>query len=283
MTPLLVAMRPRQWVKNLLVLAVPVAAGRLGDSEVLTRSLVALACFVAVSAAVYLTNDVIDVKEDRQHPSKSLRPIAAGRLMPSVAVAVAVALFALGVATPFFVGIPALGWVVVGYLGVQVAYLAGLKRVALVDVVLVSAGFVLRAVAGGAAAGLPVSPWFLTVTASGALFVVTAKRYSEMVSVGAGAGTRRSLDGYTESFLRTTWTVALVASVVFYALWAAEIADPSGDWSALATTVPFALVMLRYAQHADRAAGEAPEDVVLRDRLLQLFGLAWIVLFAVRW
>lgn len=283
MPALLVAMRPRQWMKNLLVLAVPFAAGELGDADVLAGAAVALACFVGLSSAVYLLNDVRDADEDRLHPTKSGRPVASGRLAPPVAVGAAAVLLVASILAPLATGREALAWVCLGYVGVQLAYVYGLKRIGLLDVALVAAGFVLRAVAGGAAASLPVSPWFLTVTASGALFVVTAKRHSELVQVGAGAGTRRSLDGYTESFLRTTWTVALVASIVFYALWAAEIADPAGDWSALATTVPFSLVLLRYAQHADRAGGEAPEDVVLRDRLLQLFGLLWVVLFVGRW
>lgn len=271
--------RPRQWPKNFLVAAVPLAAGRLHRADVLVPALYALVMFVALSASVYVVNDIIDRNRDRSHPAKRHRPVASGEVSPASASMLALALFVIAGALAIFL-IPGIVPIALAYLLLQIAYQSGLKRVALIDVTVVAAGFVLRAVAGGAAAELPVSPWFMTVTASAALFVVSMKRYSEVVQLGTGGGTREVLTRYSESQLRTVWTTALTSSIVFYALWAAEISE--GSSLALLTTVPFSLALIRYSSFAQSDVAQAPERIVFADPMMLILGLAWLILFVLR-
>jgi decaprenyl-phosphate phosphoribosyltransferase len=274
------ACRPKQWMKNLLVVAVPLAAGKLFDDGVLWRTALALAVFVLGSSSIYVINDLRDVEEDRRHPVKARRPIASGALGVGRArvLAAVTMLFALGL--PVVFGAWELLWVIGAYVVLQIAYQVRLKRMVLLDLAVVAAGFVLRAVAGGAAADIPASVWFLTVTASSAMFIVAAKRSSEMASQGNDGSTRSTLTRYSPSYVRMIWSSSMVASIVFYALWAVEIGSTRSDSFAVASTVPFALMMLRYAHHADIGNAEAPEDVALHDRWLQVMALVWVALFA---
>lgn len=274
---LILSMRPKQWIKNLLVFAVPLAAGKVGDTEVMAAAAMAFGVLTLAAAAVYLVNDVRDAERDRLHPTKSARPIAAGKISPRTALTVATAFSAVAVAIPAILGEWGLLAIVVAYVVLQAGYQAGLRDVVLVDIVIVAAGFVLRAVAGGVASEVLVSNWFLMVTGASALFMVSAKRFGELVT--HGSSTRQSLGNYTESYLRTIWTSSMFAAVVFYALWAVDLGSKRDDNFAVLSIVPFSLIMLRYAFHADRGVAEAPETIVLTDRVLQLMAIAWVGLF----
>ena len=280
LTPLLKSTRPRQWGKNLLVIAAPLAAGVLDEGGVLVDVAGAFVAFTLVAAAVYLHNDVIDAEADRHHPTKSLRPIASGQLSPTTARATAVVLGAAGLL---------LGWLVdrdlaltlLVYLVLQAAYAMWLKHQAVVDIAIVSAGFLLRAIAGGVAVDVPLSQWFLLVAAFGSLFMVAGKRYSELRSLGDDAGTRRNLVHYSESYLRFVWSLAAAVTVTAYSLWAFEIAGDSDiNWQAI-SIAPFVMGLLRYAVDIDLGLAGEPEEAVLRDRVLQAIGLIWIVTFAI--
>ena len=277
MIHLIVAMRPKQWVKNLLVFAVPLAAGKVADAEVTTAAVMAFVVLTLAATAVYLVNDVRDADHDRLHPTKSLRPIAAGKLSPSVALGVASLCAALAAGIPIVLSEWGLLAIVGAYAVLQAGYQAGLRDVVLMDIVIVAAGFVLRAVAGGVASEVLISNWFLMVTGASALFMVSAKRFGELLN--QGTTTRASLGNYTESYLRTVWTSSMFAAVVFYALWAVDLGSTRDDNFAVLSTVPFSLIMLRYAFHADRGVAEAPETVVLTDRVLQVLALVWVGLF----
>ena len=205
--PLVRAMRPRQWSKNLLVASAPLAAGRLNDVDVATATVAAVVCFCAASSAVYLFNDVCDIEADRRHPRKSLRPIAAGLVSPGRALMTSGLLAVASLGGAFAIRAE-FGPLIAGYLSLQAAYALGLKHETVFDIAIVSSGFLLRAVGGGFATGIPLSHWFLTVAGFGSLFTVAGKRYSELVALGNGSGTRRSLDGYSESYLRFVWTIA---------------------------------------------------------------------------
>jgi decaprenyl-phosphate phosphoribosyltransferase len=263
------------------VFTVPLASGDLLGREVLVNTAISAIAFIAISAATYLINDVSDVKEDRIHSTKKLRPIAAGTLT------IAKALVASGVLILFSVGIVLgfsawnLGLVLIGYLLLQVVYQGFLKKMVLFDLVAVSAGFLLRAVAGGVASSILISPWFLTVTFCAALFMVSGKRFSELIHQGRIGGTRSSLVRYTEHYLRLIWTSSMVMTIVFYLLWSVEIGSKGNSWLVLGTSIPFALAILLYAQHVDSGDAESPEDVVFGDRRIQLMGIIWVVLFAV--
>src|SRR3954469_7643154 len=179
------AMRRRQWVKNLLVLAAPLAAGRLFEPAVIKTAALAFVAFCLVSATVYLVNDIRDVEEDRLHPRKRFRPIAAGELRPSAALVLAVITGVLGLTLAFVVA-PALGATLVVYVGRQLLSSGFLKHLPVVDLAVVASGFLLRAIAGGVASNIPLSQWFLLVAAFGSFFMVAGKRYCVIKSLGNG-------------------------------------------------------------------------------------------------
>lgn len=277
------AMRPRQWVKNVLVLAAPVAAGSLFQLPVLINTGWAFLAFCLISASIYLINDVRDVESDRQHPKKRLRPIAAGELAPRTALIMAAVCLAASLAIGFWVT-PLLALTVAVYWILQVGYSIFLKNEPIIDLAMVAAGFLLRAVAGGVASGIELSQWFLLVASFGSLFMVAGKRYSEIVELGPDAGTRASLARYSATYLRFAWTMACTAVIMSYALWAFEQRGDS-EWLGLPwhafSIAPFTLALMRYAYVIDRGDAGEPEDVVLNDRVLQVLGLLWIVPVAI--
>ena len=276
------AVRPRQWVKNALVLAAPLAAGRVDEQEVLVGSALAFVVFCLAAGAVYLVNDVRDVEEDRRHPTKRLRAIASGELPETTAYAVAGVLLVAALTAGLLVAVP-LGVTVAVYLTIQLAYAGGLKHQPVMDLACVASGFLLRAIAGGVASDIPLSPWFLLVASFGSLFMVAGKRYSEIHTIGADAGTRRSLEYYSESYLRFIWSMAASVTVVAYSLWAFGRGLPrSGDpmWEQI-SVAPFVLALLRYAVDIDRGSAGAPEDIAFKDRILQALAVAWVVVIAV--
>ncbi|MFX4272406.1 decaprenyl-phosphate phosphoribosyltransferase [Propionibacteriaceae bacterium Y1685] len=276
------AMRPKQWTKNVLVLTAPLASGQLFQLDVLWRVACAFVAFCLVSATVYLINDARDVEEDRLHPKKRFRPIAAGELKVPAALTLAAITGVLGFALGYLVSIP-LGVVLTVYLAVQIIYSVFLKHLPVIDLAIVASGFLLRAMAGGLAADIALSQWFLLVAAFGSLFMVAGKRYSEMVALGAEAGTRRSLERYSSSYLRFAWTIAGAMVLMAYSLWAFENGH-KGPWDVPWTTIsiaPFTLALFQYALEVDRGEAGEPEDVVLSDRVLQCLGLIWLVLVAV--
>jgi decaprenyl-phosphate phosphoribosyltransferase len=276
------AVRPRQWVKNVLVFTAPLAAGRLTEPGVVLNALLAFVAFCLVSGTVYLINDVRDVEEDRLHPRKRFRPIAAGEITPAAALLLAAVTGVLGFGLGFYVS-AALGLTLTVYLVLQVLYSAFLKHLPVVDLAMVASGFLLRAIAGGVAAGIPLSQWFLLVAAFGSFFMVAGKRYSELKSVGADAGTRRSLLRYSESYLRFAWMLAAVMVLISYSLWAFENRGTGLGgipWTAI-SIAPFTLGLLQYALEVDTGNAGEPEEVVLHDHVLQVIGLVWLVTIAV--
>ncbi|AJF69922.1 decaprenyl-phosphate phosphoribosyltransferase [Streptomyces vietnamensis] len=273
--------RPRQWVKNVLVLAAPAAAGRLGSWQTGARLALVFALFTAAASAVYLLNDARDAEADRAHPVKCRRPVASGQVSAALATGAGI-LLALGaaVAAALLCG-PLTAALLVAYLVMQIAYCVRLKHVLVVDLAVVATGFLMRAMIGGVALGIPLSRWFLITTGFGALFMVAAKRYSEAVQMeGAEGATRALLTQYTTGYLRFVWQLAAGTAVLGYCLWALEAGPPetSLPWRQL-SVVAFVLGVLRYAVFADRGTAGAPEDVVLRDRPLAVIGLAWAALY----
>lgn len=280
------AMRPRQWAKNLLVVVAPLGAARLFEPPVLVATALAFVAFCLVASATYLVNDVLDRDRDRAHPTKSARPIASGALSPRVAIVGAVVLGIAGLAVAFATSI-ALGWVVVAYILVTLAYSLFFKHAPVIELALLALGFLLRAVAGGAASDIPLSEWFLLVAGFGSLFMAAGKRYAELVRVGDGSAdatgeatpVRGSLAGYSPTYLRFVWTVSAGITVTTYCLWAVEVGGGTSIPWAMLSIIPFALGILRYAVDVDAGRGETPEDAVLGDYSLVVFGAAWVVLF----
>ncbi len=265
----------------MLVVAAPLAT--LGGNvhydyrDVFYKVGIAFVAFSLAASSIYLINDARDVEADRQHPTKRFRPIAAGVVSPALAYALAIALAASTLAISA-VTAPALALVIGIYLAIQLGYCFGLKHQAVVDICIVSSAYLMRAIAGGAATGIPLSQWFLLVMAFASLFMVAGKRYAELrLAEGTGAKIRRSLESYTGTYLRFVWTMSATAVVVFYGLWAFERDAHSGSWFAV-SMIPITVAVLRYAVDVDGGMAGEPEDIVLRDRVLQVLGIAWIVI-----
>ncbi len=286
------ACRPRQWPKNVLVVAAPAAAGILTHPDVAGKVVVAFVCFCMLSSSTYLLNDVHDRGEDRHDPTRRNRPIAAGELSVRLAVAAALGLALGGLLLAATVH-PALAGVGAGYLALTASYTLWLRSVAVADIAAVAGGFVLRALAGGAATSVPLSRWFMLVTSFGALFVVTGKRYAELTG-GAGLSggaestggepptvRRASLSAYSERYLRFVLALAATVTTTGYCLWAFQRAHSAKlSWYEL-TVIPFVLWLLRYALLLDGGEGRSPEELVLRDRFLLSMSAAWLAVFIV--
>ena len=273
------AVRPRQWVKNVLVVAAPLAAGRLFQPDVLAATAVTFGLFCLASSAVYLVNDTIDVEEDRRHPTKRMRPIAAGVVSRPLAVALAVVLFAVALTGAVLLTRPALAGVLTSYVVIQLAYCLFLKNQPVIDLAVVASGFLLRGIAGGVAVGLLLSQWFLLVAAFGSLFMVAGKRYSELILVGDAAATRKTLREYSASYLRFVWSLSAGVTCTAYSLWAFEMGDAREGipWSTI-SIAPFVLAILRYAVDVDKGSAGAPEEIVLHDKVLLGMGVLWLAL-----
>ncbi|MDR0990852.1 MAG: decaprenyl-phosphate phosphoribosyltransferase, partial [Propionibacteriaceae bacterium] len=271
-------LRPPQWPKNLLVLAAPIAAGRLFEWSVAGPALAATIAFTLISAAIYVINDLRDAEADRNHPRKRFRPIAAGELSRPAALVVLGIVTVAGFGLALWIGWPLLTVLVI-YVIFQLGYSFGLKNQPIIDLALITAGFLLRAIAGGVACGIPLSQWFLLVAGFGSLFIVAGKRYSEIVTVGAEAGTRRSLTSYTPGFLRATWVIAATLVVISYSLWAFDAFDPTSTWFGLPwaalSIAPFTLAILSYARVIESAQAGAPEEALVRDPVFLSMGAVW--------
>lgn len=278
---LISAMRPRQWPKNGLVFAAPVAAGRLGSSAVVGRTVAATVLFLLASAATYLLNDVVDAPADRLHPIKAARPVASGALSPRTALAASAVAAAVALASAFAID-TALGAILLAYVVITLSYSLALKRVPYLELACVASGFVLRAVAGGAAAHLVISPWFLAVASAGALLIVTGKRTAELSELGTqGAAHRPVLSTYREPALRGIRWAALSLTASSYGLWAFDRAahlDPGArdldDTLLRLSVLPFVLAAVLIERALERGEGGAPEELVLHRWWLQLLGVA---------
>lgn len=286
---LLRAARPKQWVKNVLVLAAPASAGEIWHGAVAAKTVVAVFAFVLASSGTYLVNDAADVDADRLHPRKRLRPIASGVVPVATARVVGVLLMAVGIAAGGLLTDWRLAVVLGSYVALQLAYSTWLKHVAVVELVCVALGFVLRAIAGGAATRIELSEWFLIVASFGSLFMVIGKRYAEATSLEDGGVTaRRILAEYPVTWLRQMRDTCVAVTLLAYCLFAFERASVPGPhqshraltlpWYEL-SIVPVTVGLLRYALQVERGHGGAPEDLVLHDRVLIAAGLVWAVLF----
>lgn len=272
---MVVEARPRQWVKNLLVFAAPATGRVLLEPAMFARVVLAFVAFTLVASGVYYVNDLMDRGEDVKHPRKRFRPIAAGEIPVPVAWAAGVLLLVSGLVVAFATA----GWDLVavagGYVALTMGYAFALRGVALLDMAVIASGFLLRAVAGGVAVDVPLSSWFLIVAAFGSLFIAASKRHAEFVRVGGVREEQRSsLGEYSESYLRFVQYSSATAAITAYCLWAFEGAVMDPLWSGL-SIIPFVLGVFRYALLVDTGRGEAPEDLLLRDPSLLVFGLVW--------
>jgi decaprenyl-phosphate phosphoribosyltransferase len=270
------ACRPRQWSKNLLVLAAPCAAGVIGRADVALQVAGAFIVLCALSSATYLVNDVRDRNEDRLHPRKRTRPVAAGELSPTVALRAAALLALLGVGLASAIDLK-LGLLGVGYLGLTASYSLWWRNIVVLDIVAIAAGFVLRALAGGIATDIYLSRLFVIVTACCAIFLVAAKRYAELRAQTARPLGRPTLARYSATRLRLILIAAAAVAGLAYTSWAFTRTSHL-VWYGL-SIAPFLLWLARYGKLVGAGTGEAPEELILRDGTLLALSAAWTVLF----
>jgi decaprenyl-phosphate phosphoribosyltransferase len=281
LTAVIQTSRPRQWPKNLLVLAAPLAGASVGRHDGVVYAFIAIVAFTAASSAVYFVNDVVDAERDRRHPVKRSRPIAAGRLPAAQALAVAVVAAGLALASGFLISAPWLSVTIAVYLTVSFLYSLALKHVPVLELACVASGFVLRAVAGAAATHVPPSGWFLAVISLGALMVAVAKRRGELSSLGPEAARHRPvMRWYSYRVLRAVGRAIVAGIIVAYALWAV---NSFGGWREawhLVSVVPLAIALARFDWLSVHGAGRAVEDLIVTDRVMAGAELGWLVTFA---
>lgn len=275
--PLIKILRPKQWVKNLLVLAPLVFAGLFTDPTAIGQATIATGLFCLASAATYVYNDLNDIEEDRAHPVKRhTRPLAAGEMQPATAKLELVGLLALFAVGAFFEPWAALA--VGGYLAVNLAYNQGLKEEPVLDLFAVSTGFVLRVFAGALAIGVAVSPWMLVTTLCLALYLATQKRLNEQAENGDEA--RAVLGEYTRDLLERYSHLAAVGAIVFYGLYTMEVRQ------ALSVTIPLVLLgFFRFSYLAETEdGGEDPIALASQDPTLVATVACWgLVSLAILW
>lgn len=273
--------RPRQWPKNLLVFAAPLAGHTIGRPNGLWYLLIAAAAFVAASSAVYLVNDVVDAERDRQHPYKKSRPIASGKLPASHAVVLAVCCVLGALSAGLVIGELLFTATIAAYLLVSFLYSFRLKHMPVIELFCVASGFVLRVIGGSVATHVPPSGWFLLVCSLGALMVAIAKRYTELTVLGADAASHRpAMRGYTAPALRFTQRAVSMVMIVSYVLWAAtEPAVSSRPWH-LVSSIALAAALVRFDRLTARATSKPVEDLIARDPLMVCCEIAWLALFA---
>jgi decaprenyl-phosphate phosphoribosyltransferase len=272
--------RPRQWPKNLLVFAAPLAAASLGRDDGLAYALVAMFAFACASAAVYFVNDVVDAERDRRHPVKRNRPIASGALPARHAVVLGVLAAAFAVAAGVVIREPRLVAAASGYLCLSFLYSFRLKHVAFVEMVLVASGFLLRVLGGAAATHVkPLSIWFLLVCSLGALGVAVAKRYTELTSLGAAAVRHRPvMRWYRPGMLRITQLLIGAGMLATYLIWAASETTAARGWH-LASALPLAAALFRFGVLTARRTVRPVEDLITRDPVMLCCEAVWLVLF----
>lgn len=275
--------RPRQWLKNVLVFAGPAAAGGLDAWSTVSASAWVFAGFCATASGTYFLNDVVDVENDRRHPHKRHRAIAAGQLSVALAVMIGVCLLLAGV---LLASIPRWqsGALVLLYALLTVSYSVVLKRVPLVELAVIASGFVLRAMAGAAGTETPMSTWFLLSITFGSLFVASGKRFAELLEMGdRSVETRSALSSYTLTYLRQLIVFSCTATAIAYFLWAFENAadsDSSIPYHEL-SIIPMVLALLRYLMVLETGKGGAPEDVFIKDWGMRVYASLWLVLYVV--
>ena len=271
--------RPRQWPKNLLVFAAPLAGATVGRADGLGYAVLAAVAFGCASAAVYLVNDVVDAERDRRHPVKRHRPVASGALPGSHAVALAVLAACCAIAIGVGIGEPLLVAAAAGYLCSSFLYSARLKHVPFVEMVLVASGFLLRVLGGAAATHVRPSIWFLLVCGLGALFVAVAKRYAELTSLGADAARHRPvMRWYQPGPLRIAQVAVGSLMLAMYLLWALGESDGARMWH-LVSTLPLALALGRFGALTGRRTVRPVEEMITGDGPMIACEVAWLGLF----
>jgi decaprenyl-phosphate phosphoribosyltransferase len=278
------ALRPKQWVKNVLVFAAPLSGGLVLSGVAMAHAALTFVVFCAVASSVYLFNDVQDMAEDRLHPKKRMRPIARGDVSKKLALGASAVLGFAGLATAgLLIGVGLMG-VLVAYMAISVAYCLKLKTVPVLELVAVASGFVLRTIGGAVSTDHSLSTWFLLATLGASLCIVLGKRHAEVLLLGSrkGAAHRAVLSAYSPRFIGSALIVSATLATLGYAVWILLQAGAGVPVAAriclVATLVPVAIGGFQLQRKISSGDGGSPEDLVFQDRILQVAGLLWSVL-----
>lgn len=281
--PYILLLRPHQYLKNLFIFAPLFFGGRIFQAGPLLATVIAFAAFSLVASSIYILNDYMDLEEDRAHPVKKSRPLASGRVRLPATFLLMVALVLSGGILAFLQN-RVLFSIICGYVLLNVLYCLWLKHVSLVDVFIISVGFVLRIYAGAAVTGIPLSIWIVLMTFLLALFLAIAKRRDDILLASQQKKVRKNIDGYTIELTNSAMTImasVIMVSYIMYTVSADVIAKFDANY--LYTTAIFVLFgILRYLQIAfvEKKSG-SPTMILLKDRLLQYTLMAWIFSFAI--
>lgn len=276
-------LRAEQWVKNGFLVLPAFFAGNILAPGVLLRLLLGVAAFSLVASAIYIVNDLRDAPADRLHPRKCKRPIAAGLVRPSAAISIACVIAAAGLSGAFVLGTN-FGLIVLGYAVMNLAYSLYLKKWAILDVMIIAVGFLLRIHAGGALVEVPISMWLEILTFLLALFIAFGKRRDEViVSLASGEATRRSIQGYNLEMVNSSMSLIASVTLVAYLMYTVspEVMDRIGSTQLYYTGFFVLMGMLRYLQLAlVKHRTGSPTRLVLEDWPLQAIIAGWLVTFA---
>lgn len=287
MTKFLKLLRVEQWVKNLFVFIPLFFSGNITNVDLLLKSIFAFIIFSLAASSIYIINDYSDIESDRKHPEKSKRPLASGAISKSVAIAVFIAVFALGIVS-IFIGQEYFDrnmWrfaTVIGfYFLMNLAYTFKLKHVAIIDVSIIALGFVLRVLAGGYATGIYISQWAILLTFVLALVLALGKRRGELINAQISGRTRRALDGYNVQFADIALSISCTLAIVCYLMFTLSPEVQQKFHSRVFYTVIFVVfAFLRYLQQTlvyNRT--ESPTKIIYRDRYIQTTLILWLAAF----
>tara|TARA_B100001248_G_C27336530_1_gene434113 strand:- start:87 stop:1001 length:915 start_codon:yes stop_codon:yes gene_type:complete len=287
--PLIISCRPNQWTKNLLVFAAPIFGLNL-DNEVLVNSLLALICFCLISSSVYLLNDSIDIKEDRLHPLKKYRPIAAGLIKIKEGLLFSFLFFLISSSIAFIFS-KILFIIIISYSIIQFSYCLKLKNIPLLDLFCISSGFLLRAIAGGISSNIILTQWFLLTIGLLALFLAVEKRKSELIQFqNNNKMTRKVIKQYSLPLLLRIESLSANSAFISYSLWATGplLNGATNRWMII--TVPIVLYgIFRYQLLSDpnqiiskrsgkvQLSAQNPEEILLKDKGIQITIILWLI------
>jgi 4-hydroxybenzoate polyprenyltransferase len=280
---IIVLIRPEHWVKNLFLFIPAFFSGRLAEFSVLEHAFLAFASFCCIASAVYVLNDLADAPQDRHHPDKKNRPLASGAMNRQEAIGTMAVLLAAGVAIAMRLNTETLLFGLL-YIVINLFYTFSLKHIALVDVSLISLGFLIRVFTGGAATGIPISHWLIVLTFLLALILGLAKRRGEYLVATGGHSFRKALEGYNLPFLDTAMVVCSTVAIVAYLMYcfSPEVTTRIGSDKIFYTAFFVILGILRYLQLTlVYNKTESPTRALLRDHFLQIVLLCWVGVFAV--
>ena len=278
--PIIKLVRPKQWLKNVLIFAVPILSGDILSTKIFLTTLTLFVSFSIVASSIYVLNDIRDREFDKLHPKKRNRPIASSLISLKVSKLIFFVLASTGVLISVFTFNALTTTLIFSYFIIQISYVFFLKNLPVFEMGAVASGFVMRAISGGFVNGIEVSTWFLTVVSSLALFIVSGKRLSELLNSKDDFRSRTVLKEYSANFLRLVLGSSLTSALVFYALWASETRAKDAVISAQFSTAALALILFKYANLIEKGQAEAPEEILTKERSILLLIGIWILLVA---